>query len=104
MEMLIREDPTAYFTERVALNLWYVYLSVYVLLGTTESCVAAAPLCVCSLTLCFALYNIMIHIIHSTLYELQCDSVVAARKKRVLQLLAKRFMLQDIGPESFRLQ
>ena len=40
----------------------------------------------------------------STLYELQCDSAVAARKKRVLQLLAKRFTLQDIAAECFRLQ
>jgi len=37
-----------------------------------------------------------------TLYELASDNTVAARKKRVLQLIAKRFFLHDIGPESFR--
>ena len=38
-----------------------------------------------------------------TLYELGSDSAVATRKKRVLQLIAKRFFLHDIGPESFRI-
>jgi len=37
-----------------------------------------------------------------TLYELGSDAAIATRKKRVLQLLAKRFFLHDIGPESFR--
>jgi len=37
-----------------------------------------------------------------TLYELGSDSVVATRNKRVLQLIAKRFFLHDVGPESFR--
>jgi tetratricopeptide (TPR) repeat protein len=37
-----------------------------------------------------------------TLYELGADSAVSARRKRVLQLIAKRFFLHDIGPESFR--
>jgi len=60
MESLIREDPTAFLTERVAFNL-------------------------------------------CTLYELGCDSTASARKKRVLQLVAKRFFLHDVGPESFRI-
>ena len=38
-----------------------------------------------------------------TLYELGSDSTASARKKRVLQLVAKRFFLHDIGPESFRI-
>lgn len=37
-----------------------------------------------------------------TLYELGADSAISARRKRVLQLIAKRFFLHDIGPESFR--
>jgi hypothetical protein len=37
-----------------------------------------------------------------TLYELGSDSAASARKKRVLQLIAKRFFLHDVGPESFR--
>jgi len=37
-----------------------------------------------------------------TLYELGADTAISARKKRVLQLVAKRFYLHDIGPESFR--
>lgn len=37
-----------------------------------------------------------------TLYELGSDGAIATRKKRVLQLIAKRFFLHDIGPESFR--
>lgn len=60
MEALVREDPTAYLTERLAFNL-------------------------------------------CTLYELGSDTAASARKKRVLQLVAKRFYLHDIGPESFRL-
>lgn len=54
MESLVREDPTAFLTERVAFNL-------------------------------------------CTMYELGCDSTVSARKKRVLQLVAKRFFLHQIG-------
>ena len=38
----------------------------------------------------------------TTLYELGSDSATSARKKRVLQLIAKRFFLHDVGPESFR--
>ena len=38
-----------------------------------------------------------------TLYELSADAASATRKKRTLQLIAKRFFLHDIGPESFRL-
>ena len=60
LESLVREDPTAFLTERVAFNL-------------------------------------------CTLYELGSDSAGSARRKRVLQLIAKRFFLHDIGPESFRL-
>ena len=60
MESLLREDPTAFLTERVAFNL-------------------------------------------CTMYELGCDSTASARKKRVLQLVAKRFFLHDVGPESFRI-
>ena len=60
MESLVRQDPTAFLTERVALNL-------------------------------------------CTLYELGSDTAVANRKKRTLQLIAKRFYLHDIGPESFRI-
>lgn len=37
-----------------------------------------------------------------TLYELGADSAISARRKRVLQLIAKRFFLHDVGPESFR--
>ena len=37
-----------------------------------------------------------------TLYELGSDSAVSARRKRVIQVIAKRFFLHDIGPESFR--
>jgi tetratricopeptide (TPR) repeat protein len=37
-----------------------------------------------------------------TLYELGADTTTSARKKRVLQLVAKRFYLHDIGPENFR--
>jgi tetratricopeptide (TPR) repeat protein len=37
-----------------------------------------------------------------TLYELGSDSAASARLKRVLQLIAKRFFLHDVGPESFR--
>jgi hypothetical protein len=39
----------------------------------------------------------------STLYELRSDTAVAARKKRVLQAIARRFSLHDISPDSFRL-
>jgi tetratricopeptide (TPR) repeat protein len=60
LECLIREDPTAFFTERVAFNL-------------------------------------------CTMYELGCDSTASATKKRVLQLIAKRWFLHDVGPESFRI-
>jgi tetratricopeptide (TPR) repeat protein len=60
MESLVREDPTAYLTERLAFNL-------------------------------------------CTLYELGADTAASARKKRVLQLVAKRFFLHDIGPEQFRI-
>jgi tetratricopeptide (TPR) repeat protein len=59
LEDLVREDPTAFLTERVAFNL-------------------------------------------ATLYELGSDAATSARKKRVLQLVAKRFFLHDIGPENFR--
>ena len=38
----------------------------------------------------------------STLYELGSDAAASTRKKRVLQVIAKRFFLHDIGPESFR--
>lgn len=38
-----------------------------------------------------------------TLYELSADSTAANRKKRTLQLIAKRFFLHDVGPESFRI-
>jgi hypothetical protein len=37
-----------------------------------------------------------------TLYELASDGTASARKKRVLQLVAKRFFLHDISVESFR--
>ena len=59
LEGLVREDPTAFLTERVAFNL-------------------------------------------CTLYELGSDAAASARRKRVLQLIAKRFFLHDVGPESFR--
>ena len=59
MEGLVREDPTAFLSERLAFNL-------------------------------------------CTLYELGYDSAASARKKRVLQLIGKRFFLHDVGPESFR--
>ena len=38
-----------------------------------------------------------------TLYELSSDNATSERKKRVLQSIAKRFTLHDIGPENFRL-
>jgi tetratricopeptide (TPR) repeat protein len=38
-----------------------------------------------------------------TLYELGWDNTMSDRKKRVLQLVAKRFSLHDVGVESFRL-
>lgn len=38
-----------------------------------------------------------------TLYELGWDSTMSERKKRVLQMVAKRFSLHDVGAESFRL-
>lgn len=38
-----------------------------------------------------------------TLYELSGDAASSTRKKKTLQLIAKRFFLHDIGPESFRL-
>jgi tetratricopeptide (TPR) repeat protein len=37
-----------------------------------------------------------------TLYELASDGTASARKKRVLQLVAKRFFLHDISVENFR--
>jgi tetratricopeptide (TPR) repeat protein len=37
------------------------------------------------------------------LYELSNETSMAAKKKKVLQLIAKRFMLHDIGPSSLRL-
>ena len=60
MEGLVREDPTAFLSERLAFNL-------------------------------------------CTLYELGYDSAASARRKRVLQLIGKRFFLHDVGPETFRL-
>jgi len=38
-----------------------------------------------------------------TLYELGSDNTVSGKKKRMLQLIAKRFSIQDIGAESFRI-
>lgn len=38
-----------------------------------------------------------------TLYELSGDAASSTRKKKTLQMIAKRFFLHDIGPESFRL-
>jgi len=38
-----------------------------------------------------------------TLYELGWDNAMSDKKKQVLQLVAKRFSLHDIGAESFRL-
>jgi tetratricopeptide (TPR) repeat protein len=38
-----------------------------------------------------------------TLYELGSDNTTSGKKKRILQLLAKRFSLHDIGTESFRI-
>jgi tetratricopeptide (TPR) repeat protein len=38
-----------------------------------------------------------------TLYELGSDNATSGRKKRILQLIAKRFSLHDIGTESFRI-
>ncbi len=38
-----------------------------------------------------------------TLYELGWDNTMSDKKKQVLQLVAKRFSLHDIGAESFRL-
>jgi hypothetical protein len=41
--------------------------------------------------------------LRSTLYELSSDAATSTRKKRVLQVIAKRFFLHDIGAECFRL-
>lgn len=38
-----------------------------------------------------------------TLHELGTDNATSEKKKRVLQLIAKRFSLHDIGNESFHL-
>lgn len=38
----------------------------------------------------------------ATLYELGADTALASRRKRVLQVVAKRFTLHDIGAECFR--
>jgi len=38
-----------------------------------------------------------------TLYELGSDNTVSDKKKKILQLIAKRFLLHDIGIECFRL-
>jgi len=38
-----------------------------------------------------------------TLYELGSDHAVSERKKRILQLVAKRFSLHDVGSDCFRL-
>jgi tetratricopeptide (TPR) repeat protein len=38
----------------------------------------------------------------ATLYELGADTAVSSKRKRVLQLVAKRFSLHDIGAEYFR--
>ena len=38
-----------------------------------------------------------------TLYELGWDTTTSDRKKRILQVVANRFSLNDVGPESFRL-
>jgi len=38
-----------------------------------------------------------------TLYELGSDNATSDKKKRVLQLIAKRFSLHDVGSENFRL-
>ncbi|KAL3911311.1 MAG: hypothetical protein SGILL_007327 [Bacillariaceae sp.] len=37
-----------------------------------------------------------------TLYELGSDNTTGVRRKKTLQLIAKRFFLHDVGPESFR--
>jgi tetratricopeptide (TPR) repeat protein len=37
-----------------------------------------------------------------TLYELGSDNQTGVRKKKTLQMIAKRFFLHDIGPENFR--
>lgn len=37
------------------------------------------------------------------LYELSNETSMATKKKKVLQLIAKRFMLHDVGPSCFRL-
>ena len=39
----------------------------------------------------------------STLYELGSDGEECTRKKKVLQRVARRFFLHDIGAESLRL-
>uniref|UniRef100_A0A7S1Z7Z5 Uncharacterized protein n=1 Tax=Ditylum brightwellii TaxID=49249 RepID=A0A7S1Z7Z5_9STRA len=38
-----------------------------------------------------------------TLYELGSDGAMSGKKKKVVQLIAKRFYLHDIGTESFRI-
>eukprot|EP00536_Pseudo-nitzschia_multiseries_P002278 jgi/Psemu1/322487/estExt_fgenesh1_pg.C_300033 len=61
LEGLVREDPTAFLTERTAANL-------------------------------------------GILYDLQLDSVVTTRNKRVLQKIAHRFFLHELWSESFGLK
>ena len=89
LESLIRTDPTCFLTERMALK--YVIRMA----RTTSSCRLETNV---KLTVLFALFGSL-----CTLYELSADTAVANRKKRTLQLIAKRFFLHDIGPESFRI-
>ena len=38
-----------------------------------------------------------------TLYDLSCEPSVAGRRKRVLQMVAQRFALEDLAQEHFRI-
>ena len=39
-----------------------------------------------------------------TLYELGSENSISDKKKRILQSIAKRFTLHDVGKENFRLE
>ena len=109
LECLIREDPTSFMTERVTLNLWYVcsYVASLVveqsIIPSLVGCWEDEEMREQVMAANFFLFSNLNAVLPSTLYELRSDTAVAARKKRVLQLIAKRFFLHDIGPESFRL-
>ena len=95
MESLVREDPGSYLTDRVALNLWYVTSPWMTRTNAMNEYDLVPHSC--------DLSSLTLTTVNSTLYELGSEPAASSRKKRVLQVIAKRFFLHDIGPESFRL-